>query len=145
MRVFLTLGISLLILFPTFLNAATNSKKLTQKSVIVLTSEKPLNTPRLYQGILLSKEDIKEMIKEQFTLYGISNQIPTALKVAECESSFSINANNGISFGIFQYTKPTWKQFGYGDIFNPQSQIIITSKIVKKEGWKRWDCWRMMQ
>lgn len=106
------------------------------------TKEKP--TASLYQGIKISREGLKSYLSVIFTKYGIEDQIPIAEAVIACESSWNINANNGISFGLLQFTPATWKDFGYGDIMNPQSQIITMAKMWKRGLQGRWDCWRML-
>ena len=83
------------------------------------------------------------MLKTQFDTYEISDQLKIAEAVIQCESSWNIYANNGISFGILQFTKPTWKEFGSGDIYNPYWQIKTFAKMVKSGLWNRWDCKRL--
>lgn len=84
---------------------------------------------------------LKEYLRKVFTSYGIEDQIPTAEKIIACESSWNILAHNGtISYGLLEYTPNTWHDFGHGDIMNPLVQIEVTAKIVKREGWERWDC-----
>ncbi len=134
------------ILLPSTLSqtVASGSNHNALKGITVSTSEKLPKAPRPYQGVKVSKQDIQEMVSEQFTLYGIASQIPTALKVVQCESGFNINADNGISYGVAQFTPATWKDFGHGNIFNPLYQIETMAKMWKIGLQKRWDCYRMI-
>lgn len=126
---------------------ASSKSSITLKNIeVVSTSVKP-PTPetRLYQDVKVSKEELKGMLWTAFNKYGISDQIPIAEKVIFCESGWNINANNGISYGIAQFTKATWKDFGYGDIFNPQSQFMTMGKMWKAGLQGRWNCFYIVQ
>lgn len=126
--------------FPVPFEATNKDYQTQQKSVSVPASEKPpITDTRHFQGILVTQADIKEMITVQFTKYGIENEIPTALKVLDCESGYQVNASNGISFGIFQFTKSTWHDFGHGDIYNPMVQVEVATKMWKNGLQSRWD------
>lgn len=93
-------------------------------------------------GVKLTKNDIKEMVKNQFTLYGIEDQIPRALEVLQCEGGFNVDPlpHNGISWGVAQFTPPTWEDFGHGDIMNPYWQIKTMAKMWAMGLQNRWDC-----
>lgn len=127
---------------PIWLQPAQSDGEKVQKSVIVSTSEKPLTDTNHYQDILVTKDDIKEMIRIQFTLYGLVDQIPIAEAVIACESGFRVDPlpHNGISWGIAQFTPDTWKDFGTGDIMNPYWQIKTMAKMWKMGLQNRWDC-----
>ena len=96
-----------------------------------------------YQGVRLTKNDLKDMLKTQFDTYGISDQLKVAEAIISCESGWNIYADNGISFGILQFTKPTWKDFGSGDIMNPYWQIKTFASMWSRGLKNRWDCFRL--
>lgn len=105
-------------------------------SITKETKQKPRPVQQDY-----SREGLTRYLEDTFAKYGIEDQIPTAKRIILCESSWNVRASSGISFGIFQYTAPTWHDFGHGDIWDPLVQIETTARIVKKEGWGRWDCY----
>ncbi len=127
--------------------AAQNNYQTTQQEVKlpINKTKETLLASNYYQGIRINREDLISYLEVAFTKYGIADQIPIAKEVISCESGFRINADNGISYGILQFTKPTWQDFGHGDIFNPFVQIDTTAKMVKMGLWNRWDCWRMQE
>jgi hypothetical protein len=60
-----------------------------------------------------------------------------------CESGFQVDPkHNGISWGVAQFTPATWKDFGYGDIMNPEAQLLTMARIWGKYK-NRWDCFRL--
>ncbi len=128
------------------MNPVLHQEESTQQySVSVSVSEKPLPAhTSVYKGILITKNDLREILEEQFTTYGIKDQIPMAEAVVVCESHWNIYANNGVSFGITQFTPATWKDFGSGDIYNPLFQFQTMAKMFKMGLQKRWDCFRML-
>ncbi len=126
--------------------AAKSENYPTQQNIsLVLASKKPpASEIRLYRGIALTEKDLKGMLKEEFDTYRISDQLPLAQKVIFCESGFQVDPkHNGISWGIAQFTKATWIDFGYGDIMNPQSQFAVMAKMWKRGLQGRWDCYKM--
>lgn len=96
---------------------------------------------RLYRGVMITKEGLMEALETDFAKYGIENQVGKAEKVIQCESGFLWYAQNPISKGVAQFTPATWKDFGYGDIMNPYSQLEIMAKMWSKGLQKRWDCY----
>lgn len=108
-----------------------------------MTSKSLKSETRQYQGIDITKEDLNRMLEIQFNTYGLGSELPIARAIISCESNWNINADNGISFGILQFTKPTWKDFGTGNIFNPYWQIQTFAKMYKNGLRDRWDCYRL--
>lgn len=116
-----------------------------QGSSLVATSDtKPIDTGNYYHGVLVTKQDLMGMLEQEFTTYGLEDQIPLAKRVIECESGWNIHADNGISFGVAQFTQATWKDFGSGDIFNPIMQFHTMARMWAKGLQKRWDCYRLL-
>ena len=91
-----------------------------------------------------SREALKRYLSETFAIYGIADQIPMAEATILCESGWNWKADNGISYGIAQFTPATWYDFGHGDIFDPYVQIQTMAKMWSRGLQKRWDCWRML-
>ena len=75
--------------------------------------------------------------------YGQSYEMMSA--VLQCESGWQVDPpRNGISFGIAQFTIPTWHDFGYGDIMDPYIQLEVMGKMWSMGLNKRWDCYKML-
>ena len=115
-----------------------------QNTVHIADTVKPLpDNVSLYQGIQVTKENLKQVLAYEFGTYGLESQIQTAEAVVACESGFQVDPpHNGVSWGIAQFTKPTWKDFGYGDIMNPLSQVQVMAKMFSRGLQNRWDCFR---
>ena len=112
----------------------------------IVIADKLLNLEtRPYKEILITKENLKDALEYDFAQYGISNEVQEAERVISCESSWNINASNKISYGIAQFTPATWKDFGYGDILNPLSQLDVMAKMWKDGLQGRWDCFRQLK
>lgn len=99
---------------------------------------------RLYRGVLITREGLKSYLEEVFIKEGLEDQIEIAEKTITCESNFLWYADNGISFGVAQFTPDTWKDFGEGDIFNPHIQLRTMAKMFKMGLQNRWDCYKML-
>ncbi len=93
-----------------------------------------------------STEFLKDTASEDAIKYGLSPiQYSQMMATIFCESSWQIYPKpNHISWGVAQFTPPTWKEFGYGDIMNPISQLNVMSKMFHNHLEKRWDCWRQL-
>jgi len=95
---------------------------------------------------LITRERLNSYLEAVFIKYGIEDQIETAKKIISCESGFQINPkHNGISWGIAQFTKPTWEDFGKGDIMNPYSQLEVMAKMISMGLINRWDCAKLIK
>lgn len=68
------------------------------------------------------------------------------LKVAQCESSLSNSASNGISFGLMQFIPSTWKHYTKvlgiknPDIWNPQQQATVAAYMFSTGQANQWEC-----
>lgn len=89
-----------------------------------------------------SREVLKRFLRARLISYGIEDQYNTVEAVVFCESSWRVDPpHNGISWGIAQFTPPTWKDFGYGDIMNPYNQLDTMAKMWANPKLRnRWDC-----
>lgn len=125
---------------------AKEKPSITLKNVEIAKS-KPKeiqSTASQYQGVQVTREALKSYLEATFTNNGLADQIKIAEAVLICESGFQIDPkHNGISWGIAQFTKPTWQLYGYGDIMNPQSQLTVLTKMWLEGKQNNWDCWCM--
>lgn len=134
--------------------AAQSSQQSTQQKVN-LPINKPQESAELssnyYQGVRISREDLKSYLKEVFTKYGLENQIGKAQRVIDCESSFLVDPpHNNSCRGIAQFQPLTWryvinKGWCYGDIMNPFSQLDCFSKLWSMGYQSWWQCYGMVQ
>lgn len=68
------------------------------------------------------------------------------LKVAQCESSLSSTASNGISFGLMQFIPSTWNHYTKvlgvknPDIWNPQQQATVAAYMFSTSQANQWSC-----
>jgi hypothetical protein len=56
--------------------------------------------------------------------------------VARCESTFNPFAVNGPYKGLLQLS---WSPFGFSP-FDPVASALSTAAVVRREGWRRWEC-----
>lgn len=110
-------------------------------------SKKPEPKPTIdyYQDVKVSREDLKGLLKTQFTSYGIADRIPEAEYTVEHESSWIWNNGNGKSMGLAAFTRGTWNENCHGkyDDMNPLWQLQCMAKLwARGEDW-RWDVWCM--
>lgn len=143
------MGILLLYsIYPPYWFPAFNRSYTTQQDSVQISKPdkpQPIST-RLYQGVYISKAGLLEALETEFTKYGIADQIDLAKKVIACESSWNIFADNGVSYGIAQFTPATWKDFGEGDIMNPYMQIHVMAKMwVNPLLRSRWNCLKLVK
>lgn len=82
--------------------------------------------------------DLMNFIEAQAIVYEVPVQ--TALRIADCESSFDPKAKNPKSSasGLYQFTTRTWNWLGYKDkdVFDPYWNTIAFMKNYNKH--KRW-------
>ena len=90
-----------------------------------------------------TREELKLALAAVAEKYG--QEYEKMLAVIQCESGFLIDPpHNGISWGIAQFTKPTWQDFGYGDIMNPLIQLDVMGKMLNNGLIGRWDCAKIL-
>lgn len=105
--------------------------------------KQPITGTSYYQGVYISPESIKAVLAAEFSTYGIENQLAKAESVISCESGFEVNPKpNGISWGVAQFTKSTWQDFGIGDIMNPYMQIKVMATLWQMSEQWRWNCYK---
>lgn len=76
----------------------------------------------------------------------MKDEIGMAEKVITCESNYFWHADNGVSYGIAQFTPATWHDFGKGNIFNPYKQLDVMARMWKNPLLRlRWDCYRQIK
>jgi hypothetical protein len=134
-------------IFPPYwwpLTALNNDYKAQQDSIQQSVPIRITKGGRLYKGILITKAGLMAALKVEFTKYGIEDQLGVVAKIIACESSWNILADNSVSYGLLQFTPATWKQFGYGDIMNPYSQIKVMAKMWHDKLQHRWDCYSIV-
>jgi hypothetical protein len=71
---------------------------------------------------------------------GTDAQLPKALAVVQCESTWNVYAVGPLGHrGLGQWDS-TWWSFGGGDIWSPWQQGHNMAVRVNKEGWRAWEC-----
>jgi soluble lytic murein transglycosylase-like protein len=98
-----------------------------------------------------------EGIKEYIKIKAIENNIDPvkALAISACESGNNPKAKNPNSSasGLWQFTRGTFEDgirwrglsgWTIEDRFDPIKSTDMTMWFVKKEGWGRWDCYRIL-
>lgn len=122
-----------------FIGTVSSSKTYRYQLAFTTTTAE---RPRLH---FYSTEYLKDFASEVAIKYGLGPTVSQEMMATiQCESSWSIDPpHNNISWGIAQFTPATWKEFGYGDIMNPQSQLTIMAKMWHNGLENRWDCWRL--
>lgn len=115
------------------------SSKINSYQVVV--PSKAVERPFKY---VYSTEFLKDYAANMGIKYGLSPlQFTNLVATIMCESGFQVDPkHNNISWGIGQFTKPTWDQFGRGDIMNPLIQLDVMVSMWKNNS-ARWDCFRL--
>lgn len=92
-----------------------------------------------------STEYLKSYVGEVSIKYGLSaEKYQQIMATIQCESNWNVLADNGISFGIAQFTPATWKDFGSGDIMNPLTQLEVMARMFSQHLEHRWDCAKIL-
>jgi hypothetical protein len=63
-----------------------------------------------------------------------------ALRVARCESGYSVNAQNGQYVGLFQMGSSERRIFGHGDTALEQAQAAYRYFVSSGRDWSPWSC-----
>jgi len=63
-----------------------------------------------------------------------------ALRVARCESGYSVNAQNGEYLGLFQMGPMERRIFGHGDTALEQAQAAYRYFVRSGSDWSPWSC-----
>ena len=98
----------------------------------------------------LNSKDLKGFLKEVSLQYGQNYEMMTA--VIQCESTWGVTAYNeddekfvpGGSFGIAQFTIPTFEENCSGDYKDPLDQLSCMGLLWKRGEQKRWMCYRKL-
>lgn len=93
-----------------------------------------------YQPIKATKNDLKSYLATEISQYG--GNFSLLDKVIECESSYrtDVYSSNRSSYGVCQFTKPTFSENCTGDYENPYNQILCMVLMAKRGMLGRWDC-----
>lgn len=126
---------------PSAIEESTNTQQQVTQAENIDTQ---FNLIRLYPENP-TKEQLKDYLKLVFEKEGISDQLARAEQVITCESGWNVFADNGISYGIAQFTPDTWNDYGYGDIMDPYKQIEMMAKMWKNNLQSRWDCFKVIK
>jgi hypothetical protein len=87
-----------------------------------------------------TQQELKLYLASLVNKYGLDYDLMSA--VIQCESGWQIDPpHNNISWGLCQFTPPTWDDFGYGDIMNPYAQLEVMVEMWSKGLEGRWDCY----
>jgi hypothetical protein len=79
----------------------------------------------------------KPAVAELAARVGDPDQVQGAAGVvARCESTFNPFALNGRYRGLLQFS---WAPFGFSP-FDPVASALSTAAVVRREGWRRWEC-----
>lgn len=108
-------------------------------------------TAKLYQGVLITREELKSYLAFSFEKYGLASQLQMAINVIDCESSFDIFAYNeadeafvkGGSYGIAQFTIPTFAACP-GEYKNPFAQMDCMAYYWSLGQQRRWSCYNKL-
>lgn len=74
--------------------------------------------------------DIQEIIRRKAAQYGVDPAL--LLRTAEIESSYNPNAGKGKAYqGLFQFGTKEWKDWGRGDIFDPEANADAAARRFK--------------
>ena len=100
--------------------------------------------PDYKQYIVVNRVDkklstVKDLISYYAMLYNVDER--QALDIAYCESRFNPLAKNPNSSakGVYQFIDKTWKNYCYGDVFDPEANIKCFMKLYKQHpDW--WAC-----
>lgn len=63
-----------------------------------------------------------------------------ALRVARCESGYSVNAHNGQYLGLFQMGSSERRLFGHGDTALEQARAAYRYFVRSGRDWSPWSC-----
>lgn len=63
-----------------------------------------------------------------------------ALRVADCESGYSVNAHNGQYLGLFQMGSSERRLFGHGDSALEQARAAYRYFVRSGRDWSPWSC-----
>lgn len=94
-----------------------------------------------------SVNDLKRYLGDVAVIYGLDYQ--KMYEVINCESGWRPEASNRVSFGIAQFTRPTWQWMNEmrgmnADYTNAYFQLEMMGWAWNRGLERHWDCYRMM-
>ena len=89
-------------------------------------------------------QELKDYLAQLVSKYGGNYALIS--DVINCESSWRTNvySRERISYGVAQFTPPTFKENCVGDYENPYDQLNCMVNMFNKGMEKRWDCFLML-
>jgi Transglycosylase-like domain len=61
------------------------------------------------------------------------------LSIARCESDLNTGAHSSAGYyGLFQFDRGTWSEYGYGSIYDPQAQARTAARLIAAGQTGRW-------
>jgi hypothetical protein len=72
---------------------------------------------------------ISDIINSSASQFGVSSSFLNTL--SQIESGGNPNANNGVAFGLFQFTQSTGAQYGITDFFDPQQSANAAAQLAR--------------
>jgi len=73
--------------------------------------------------------NIQELIRRKAEQYGVDPAMMT--RIAQIESSLNPRADNGKYRGLYQFGQQEWKDWGKGDIFDPEANVDAAARRMK--------------
>lgn len=87
--------------------------------------------------------ELRAYLKKVAVLDGLDYDIIS--NVVQHESGFRVNPpHNGVSWGIAQFTKATWKAYGFNDIMDPYRQLFVMGMMWREGKQSQWDEWCLL-
>jgi hypothetical protein len=116
----------------------------------IYTVEKPV-VPPLVEVV---QETVEQIIERKAAEYGVDAEY--AKKISFCESSndpSAVNWQGSSASGLFMFTRDTfldgirWRGLDWtlNDRFDAEKSTDMAMWFVKKEGWKRWACEKIVE
>lgn len=89
-------------------------------------------------------KELKDFLTQLVNTYGGNYALID--DVIQCESGWrtDVYSRNNISYGIAQFTPPTFSDFCDGEYKDPYAQLTCMVKMFNKGLSSRWDCVRIM-
>jgi len=126
------------------------AKPVEAQNMEIYTVEKPVVPP----VVEVVKETVEQIIERKAAEYGVDAEY--AKKISFCESSNNpeaVNWQGSSASGLWMYTEGTfldgirWRGLDWtlDDRFDVEKSTDMTMWFVKKEGWKRWECDKLVK
>lgn len=122
----------------------------TYQQTLKLTAPKPTpkraaTKPHVHVSISYSVEQWRPLVEKYFK----AQDVPTAMRIMQCESRGDPNAKNPHSSasGLFQHLARYWPErsakagWAGADIFDPEANIAVAAWLKSVAGWRSWTCY----